>query len=445
MDRACAMSLLIRANWLIGPGGPPGGAELAFDQATLAGIKISAKRKVFTRLRDDAGRQRDVVRVSAYRLALWLTRNWWRLGHEAERTGHWNDPAWLDGHSLASIGEGWLWPRLTIAADGKSLVFRSLPEEGSKVEPAAWLTGAEVRVAREVFSACTEQFVRDVLDRLNAWKLKETELRTCWHELQAERSDPEVALYRQLEGSLGFDADEAPPAIIQRFHKDRDLVGVTAMTEVAANQAAGQSPLTAQGLRDAALHSGFASALGNGAIPSDLADDYGVAREPAWRYGERAAKRVRRKLGQASGLLTNHRLAELCSTASDGLTDDTSFAPMAFSLYETRRKGRVVFRSRWETGRRFELARLLGDQLLFPAEEALHPSTGAETFRQRAQRAFAAEFLCPYNDLREFLNGDISETAREEAGRHFLVSPRAVTTILVNKGHLARGSLRLLQ
>ena len=312
----------------------------------------------------------------------------------------------MDGHSLASIGEGWLWPRLTIAADGQSLVFRSHPEDGTKVEPAAWLTGAEVRVPREVFSECAEQFIRDVLDRINAWKLTETELRTSWDELQAERSDPEVALYRQLEGSLGFDPDEAPPSIIQRFHKDRDLVGVTAMTEVAANQAAGQSPLTAQGLRDAALHSGFTSALGNGAVPADLAGDHGVAEEPAWVYGERAARRARRRLGRAAGPVTNHVLAELCSMASNSLTDDTRFPPMAFSLYETRRKGRVVFRSGWETGRRFELARLLGDQLLFPAGESLHPSTGAETFRQRAQRAFAAEFLCPYKDLWDFLSGD---------------------------------------
>ena len=438
------MSVLIRANWLLPSRAPSGGSELAFDQATLAGIKISARRKVFTRFRDEAGKQRDAVRVSAYRLAQWLTRNWWRLGYEAERTDHWNDAAWLDGHSLASIGEGWLWPRLTIAADGTSLVFRSRPEEGSKVEPAAWLTGAEVRVPREVFSECADQFVRDVLDRINAWRLEETELRTSWDELQAEQSDPEVTLYRQLEGSLGFDPDEAPPSIIQRFHKDRDLVGVTAMTEVAANQAAGQSPLTAKGLRDAALHSGFTSDLGNGAAPSDLAGDYGVASEPAWSYGERAARRARRRLRRAGGLVTNHLLGELCSTASNSLTDDTRFTPMAYSLYEARRKGRVVFRSGWETGRRFELARLLGDQLLFPAGETLHPATGAETFRQRAQRAFAAEFLCPYEDLQEFLNGDFSETAREEAGRHFLVSPRAVTTILVNKRDLARESLRLL-
>ena len=439
------MSVLIRAHWLMASGALSGASELALDQATLAGIKISARRKVFTRLRDDAGKQRDVVRVSAYRLAQWLTRNWWRLGHEAERTGHWNDAAWLDGHSLTSIGEGWLWPRLTIAADGKSLVFRSHPEESSKVEPAAWLTGAEVRVPREVFSERAAHFVRDVLDRINAWNLKETELRTSWDELQAEQSDPDVTLYRQLEASLGFDPDEAPPSIIQRFRKDRDLVGVTAMTEVAANQAAGQSPLTAKGLREAALHSGFPSALGNGAVPADLAGDHGMASEPAWRHGERAARRVRRKLRRAGGLVTNHLLAELCSTASTSLTDDTRFTPMAFSLYETPRKARVVFRSGWETGRRFELARLLGDQLLFPAGEALHPATGAETFRQRAQRAFAAEFLCPYGDLREFLNGDFSETAREEAGRHFLVSPRAVTTILVNKRHLGPESLRPLQ
>ena len=436
------MIVQIGTEWLHTPGSPSNAPEWPLDEATLAAIRISADGKCLTRLRDESGEERDFFRVSGYRLAKWISSNWWRLGFEAERDGYRRDLVWTDGHSLASIGEGWWWPHITVAADGESVVLRSNPTEINEVEPVAYLSDGEARVPRAEFLESAQQFVHRVLDRLESWNLGETDLHTSWRELGAERSDPEIALYRQLEGSLGFAPDQAPPTVIEGLHKDRNLLGVGAMTEVAASQPAGHAPLTARRLQQAALHSGFSSDLGNGTLPPDLADSYGVAAEPAWKYAERAARQVRRNVGLSDGLVTSRRLAELSSADPTSLTEETHFEPMAFSLHEAGSEGRVVFRSGWETGRRFELARLLGDQVLFRAGETLHPATRAETFRQRVQRGFAVEFLCPHEALVEFLNGDFSETAQEEAGRYFLVSPRAVTTVLVNKHHLPREALR---
>ena len=100
-------------------------------------------------------------------------------------------------------------------------------------------------------------------------------------------------------------------------------------------------------------------------------------------------------------------------------------------MLSSRGSSWVALRSKWETGRRFDLARLLGDRLLGQTEPML-PATRAYTYRQKAQRAFAAELLCPYQAVRGFLGADRSEERREEAAAHFEVSPFAISTTLAN-------------
>jgi hypothetical protein len=46
--------------------------------------------------------------------------------------------------------------------------------------------------------------------------------------------------------------------------------------------------------------------------------------------------------------------------------------------------------------------------------------------------AFAAEFLCPINELTDFLRDDFSNEAIEDAGESFGISPTAVRSHLVN-------------
>jgi Zn-dependent peptidase ImmA (M78 family) len=84
------------------------------------------------------------------------------------------------------------------------------------------------------------------------------------------------------------------------------------------------------------------------------------------------------------------------------------------------------------------LARLLGDHLLFGEDAALLPATRAHTFRQKAQRTFAAELLSPFEAVEEMLQGDFSPEAIEEVGRHFSVSALTVETLLRNNDLIER-------
>ena len=88
------------------------------------------------------------------------------------------------------------------------------------------------------------------------------------------------------------------------------------------------------------------------------------------------------------------------------------------------------------------MSRLLGDCLISSEGETLMPATQTKSYRQRFQRAFAREFLCPFDNLMELVGpGTPSTDDIDSAAEHFQVSDRTVTATLVNKGVLGRDAL----
>ena len=82
------------------------------------------------------------------------------------------------------------------------------------------------------------------------------------------------------------------------------------------------------------------------------------------------------------------------------------------------------------------MARLIGDRLFcensFTHAEPLSPATRSYSYRQKAQRAFAAELLSPWDVVRVMLEDDSSPENQEQVGEHFSVSPLTISTLLVN-------------
>jgi Zn-dependent peptidase ImmA (M78 family) len=79
---------------------------------------------------------------------------------------------------------------------------------------------------------------------------------------------------------------------------------------------------------------------------------------------------------------------------------------------------------------------MMGDQISTPVQERWLPVTDTGTARQKTQRAFAIEFLCPFVALDEYLQRDFSEEAVEDAGEYFGVSDLAVRSHLANHGRI---------
>ena len=151
-----------------------------------------------------------------------------------------------------------------------------------------------------------------------------------------------------------------------------------------------------------------------------------------------AAQQVRKVDGNLADPLSNVALARLAGTSVAALTDTHAVPTISFALAGKGQSERIVLRSRWDTGRRFDLARLIGDRLLAGVKGALHPATRAYTYRQKTQRAFAAELLAPFEAVDDMLAGDYSGDNQQDVAARFEVSPLTIRTLLINHRRLER-------
>lgn len=403
--------------------------ESSFDELATCVLRVSVGGDLLTEMTDHRQQLQDGPCVSAFRFAEWLLWNWWRIRWEP-RT---DDPtlSWRQAHEMASIGGGWLWPRLTFESDGRSVAVRSKGSEATVTEPVSYLAETEERfVSADVFENTIDSFLQDVMSRVRESGLASNPVAEMWRELKAERDDPILTDYRRLEALLGHDPDEGDADAINRLILDRAMLGEQAAEEVAANAALTRmAPTTADCLADAAKRSGYEISDRDGAastIDNRVAlTDYEAPLVP-WRIGVDAAKQLRRSEGLDDRPITDRRLCEMCGLPGGVFRKSgTADLGMAYTL-SSETSHRIVFRARAPTGRRFDAARILGDRLVVRNGEPLQPATGARTFRQKMQRAFAAEFLCPFDALLERLGGDRSEEAMEDAATKFRVSPMLV-------------------
>jgi hypothetical protein len=96
--------------------------------------------------------------------------------------------------------------------------------------------------------------------------------------------------------------------------------------------------------------------------------------------------------------------------------------------------------SPYQENRRFALFRLVGDHLTAPKADRLLPAcANSKTYRQKFQKAFAQEVLCPSEVLIKYFGStEPSDEAIEDAAHLFIVSPLMVKSILVNRRNVDR-------
>lgn len=412
--------------------------EAPEDEATLAGISVMADDICLTRAEDtETGYIRNHAVLPAYRIAEWFAWNWWRLRWEPRRQGQGRETAlsWAMAHHMAAIGDGWLWPNISFNSDGFRIVISTRPSHPAPAEPLRYIADQTVVLPATMLETCVDCFARTVMERLDQCRISATDFQVSWGELNTERANPEISAFRKVEALLGCDPDDADPELVEKLLSESRVLGQEAVTEVAASGE--EEPMTAERLQQRCRMAGFDTRPRDGVQLTLDEDSRPAASRPAWRVGAEAARRLRYEEHLDGEPVRNPRLTELCAVEREVL-DREGDGHMAFELDESEDRGRVVLRSRWEANRRFDLARLLGDRLLSTVDENLHPATASNTYRQKMQRAFAAEFLCPIEALQDHLNDDFSDEAQQDAAQYFQVSSLAVATLLANNGYIDR-------
>ena len=433
------MRLRIQSQWPSG-NNPDCASTLqsAEDEATLGELGIHVGRTCLTQAIDgETNEPREGASLSAYRLAEWLAWHWWRLRWEPARQRP-RDADWSRAHDLACIGGGWLWPNITIKSDGARVFLDAKPSKVVQTERLHYTTDTIAIISSRAFEDGVDEFIRCILDRLEECVSGSTDLHSIWSELASEREDPELSLYRRFEAYLGYEPDEAGHGLVDRLIEEGKSLGLDAVSEVAADD-----HQVALKLHDVAQQLGFDTRPGDGVQEIATLQHLDRSQVPAWKMGVEAARELRLQEQLGDGAIPNTKLAELSGTSEQVLSRRDTSGSLAFALDERDRKtGRIVLRSSWEDRRRFAMARLLGDRLLDDHDGLLHPATGTYTYRQKVQRAFAGEFLCPIQSLLVFLDDDFSDEKQQGAAERFNVSPLTITTLLVNNAYLDREELQ---
>lgn len=374
--------------------------------------------------------------VSGYHAAEWFAWNWWRLLHEPYRQG---SPAWGAAHRLPAIGAGYVWPNVEIRSDGRRAVIIARPSSRPDAKPFRFMGSSVPWLGPcSVLETALDAFVTSIVARLRERKVTGTNLDRLWSELGAERRNPETARRRRLEALMGLDPDDATDPLLASLLADTTTLGVEGVEEVAADATNGK-PMRAADFRQMAQNASLRAHRPDAVRLSAAALTAARREELAWKQGKQAAVRLRRQERFGDAPIQTQRLLEMLGAT--GEPEAAAPTSLSFLLDRGKQDAAIILRSPHATGQRFDLARLLGDQLLFGRDAPLLPATRAYTFRQKAQRSFAAELLSPFETVELMLAGDFSDEAIERVADHFEVSTRTVSTLLVNHGKLDREAL----
>lgn len=408
---------------------------------TGAKLRIALGPEVLTRNVDDWSKTvSDDVRVSAYPLALWFASNWWRLRWEPLPQQGLMTVSWRMSHEFAAAGYGYIWPRVLIASDGEAVQIWSAPTGEHASLPVKYLTGAHGVVPAEEFEHEIDHFLNGVAARLKAVGIEGTALQGLLAELAEERADVQLTAYRTLEAIAGFDAGEGPKNTLATLEELISRAGMNATQELATLCSSGNSGQTLADVVGVAAEDGVAARPIDAA--TDLAFDNDEARfTPAWVRGKEFALELRRRLGMNGAPIPDDELHEILGVSSREISEAGGQRRAPLGLAVRRNEGTLTLhsRKRHPVSIRFELARFLYDNATAAQADRWLPVTDGKTSRQKAQRAFAAEFLCPIEVLRAYLSDDFSDDAIEDAANHFRVGTPAVQSQLVNNGVLPRG------
>lgn len=417
----------------------PGEMGRTPEEHTRAEIGILVNDVCVTEVEDRLDNTtRQVVRSSALWLAWWLAGNWWRLRWEPETAAP--DLDWQLSHNLATAGGGYLWPDLSFGSDGDTVVVRSRSAAPSNVEPIRYLRDYVGVIPVGDFERVVDDFIADVLSRLSGSVSADSDLAELWEEVAAERNQLELYDLRKLEALLGYDPGEAPATLIADLQKERERYGAGAVQElavVAKDQATEHLRVVGTRVQSWGVP---AQVLDHNLIRQQYAGQINPLAAP-WQRGAEAARIARTVWNLDSGPVRTSTLADLFGLALTEIeAGDLPFS--AGWRDDAEPELRVAFNQQRLTGRRFALARLAGDYLIAPLDERLLPATSSKTSRQKLQRSFAQEFLCPLNDLLDFLGASPPDDDDiDDAAAHFEVSPLTIKATLVNKGIMEREAL----
>jgi hypothetical protein len=414
------------------------------ENDTYCELVVEANGTPLTQVHDVGARTvHDGIRVAASTLAQWLAWNRWRLLHDVSQ-GAPGDVDWRLAHCLAAAGGGYVWPAMEFTSDGDFVRVQQSATSGSRLATITYLRNANEHVERLKFEHAVDDFLTLVQERLVATGHSKSETVGLIRAVQDECADNDVSSLRRLEAQLKLDPDTIEASLLRGMRDGFAWAGSNALQELAAVSSVRELPALAEWAR-AQEH----KTSGMWKIDRDVVREMSELTASAsqgelpWERGRSLAWAVRRKLGAGLEPLRVRDVLRVAPASKSSSAIPRELQAAAF----VRQDGHL---SAFVQGTRatavdFQLARVLAGAILNNGEECMLPCTMSHSARQKTQRAFAQELLCPIEGLLAFVRtpGEPQESEVESAAIHFGVSQWTVQTALVNHGYTPREFLPL--
>ncbi len=406
-------------------------------KATFAEITITIDDVTITEVYDkNAKTVRSGIYVSAYTLAKWLAYNYWRLRWEPKRYSS----DWKMSHRIGAAGDGYLWPNISIYSDGGSIIFES-ENNSDSTQAVRYLHQFTKYIATDTFESEIDEFITNVLRRIDSMGIKEDELYMTWKDLIEEKNNYDLKEWRKLEAIMGYDPDEAPSESIVKLLQKSDEFGKDAIFELAAEYNV-RIYDELDNLEIDKLHNKPIIYLNDYRNMADLINNDTSRYKIPWLKGEKAAQLLRGYWKIGNDPIDNTQIVKLLNIEENILDEPHPNDRDKFNigLRNGHPGGFTTFlKSPFAENRRFALMRILADHLVAPDDDRLLPAVTASTERQKFQRAFAREILCPIEQLKSDLDLNSNNSFPDDdmidtVARKYAVSPRLIETVLVNKG-----------
>ena len=403
-------------------------------RATWARIEIRIGSDLVTLVEDrGSGSSRRSIYCPLYPLAEWVAYNWWflqagtRPSNFLAQDGVLAASAWRplpatlrEHHSIRASGDGFAWPDLLIVPDDSEtrLVWGDDSVHSSRW-PISFLTRGDhwvrsVQVQREL-----ELVVTGTLTRLAEQGVAGTVLEKEWAAIQ--QTDLDEAEYCRAAARLGLDpySDAAPyePGILQAAETLSGQVLTDFLNAVSPEHIEGALAWISS-VRPAIdgrqpLSRGLEGTLSPDA--DTIQELRAVARRHSasvstfpWVVGYEQARAVRGQITADSKtrLAVGRYIAAIVRKAPDvSLQALGAGASHSHPLV-------VIGQNRPATSKRFTLSRALWHYLW--DDSPLFMITAAHTYRQRVERAFAAELLAPAEGIAQLLESPPEAASQEE-------------------------------
>jgi hypothetical protein len=409
---------------------------------TMGDFILKADQNILTKNEDIWSKTvKNTVLTSAFPLCMWLAQSWWRLMFEPLPPNNIKPSIdWRLSHEMASANNGFLWPAVSMASDTEFMQIWSKSSDNTKKQSIYYLTTTMSPVLIEIneFEKIVDDFFNTVLSRLDATKIQKTSLHELWNEVNEERNDKSSFKYRKFEAELGYDPDECPYQLMEKVLNIEKKIDHEALSELIpiCGKNSFKEPLNEldELIQSTGIKGKFDFSFEK---PNTI-----FSNTHPWQKANIYAQKFRKLLDlKDTSPVSTKKLYEIIGLTKSQID---SWLPVkrqnvSIGIPETHKIYKFYPRKKYPTSKRFELARFLGDYLNKKSDKNVNciASSDLSTQRQRFQRAFAAEFLCPFQSLEDFLKNDFSDSAIEEAAEYFEVSETTVKSILANHGYLS--------